>query len=253
MRIFIITQDEPFYLYELLEDLILNFRPRHEIVGIACQSGSPFGKNLSFTKRCLATYQIFGAWFFVYFGIKLIFRKYIKKRTISHLCKHYDVELYYQSGSINTTSFRTIISELRCDVGISVSGKEIFKELLISTFPKGILNLHTSKLPSYRGLMPVFWALKNGEKAIGVSVFKVDSGIDTGQLLIQKIYPVYERNLDRVIRDTKGIGATALVEAVDTLLNNNDEKIVSSAPSSYNSFPTRDEVIQFKKRGNRLF
>ena len=253
MRVLIITQDEPFYLYEMMEDLIVELKKHNEILGVVCQSSSPFGKDLSFAKRALATYQIFGLMFSIYFGIKLVWRKFVSKRTLKNLCEKYCIDFSHLPGSINTTAMCDCIRELQCDVGISISGKEIFKEELISVFPKGILNLHTSKLPSYRGLMPVFWALKNGEQFIGASVFKVDTGIDTGTLVTQKEYVVQERNLNIVIRDTKSIGVSALIEAVDALKSNTKEQIFERVASSYYSFPTRHDVLEFKKNGNKLF
>ncbi len=49
----------------------------------------------------------------------------------------------------------------------------------------GILNIHASLLPKYRGAAPIQWAIANGEKITGVTVMKIDAGLDTGAMLQQ--------------------------------------------------------------------
>ncbi|MFD0313287.1 methionyl-tRNA formyltransferase [Streptomyces flavalbus] len=56
--------------------------------------------------------------------------------------------------------------------------------------PHGTLNIHDSLLPSYAGFSPLIWALINGERQVGVTAHRMDSGLDTGDILLQRAVPV---------------------------------------------------------------
>jgi len=85
---------------------------------------------------------------------------------------------------------------------------------------EGCINLHASKLPRYRGAAPLNWALINGEKEIGLSIYKVDRGIDTGDIYAQETFEVSE---DFTIRDaldkTLKIYPRMLLEVCDKIEN----------------------------------
>ena len=72
------------------------------------------------------------------------------------------------------------------DIGVVVAyGKLLPKDIL--SIPKlGFLNVHFSLLPKYRGAAPIQWALANGEKETGVTLFWLDEGMDTGPIFLQK-------------------------------------------------------------------
>jgi methionyl-tRNA formyltransferase len=125
---------------------------------------------------------------------------------------------------------------------------------LIDLAPKGCLNLHTALLPKYRGLMPTFWTLKNGEKETGVSVFLVDEGIDSGPIVVQKRVRIDTDRLEELIRRTKVIGMDAVWEAVEKVRVGKPKLIPNpDSEKSYFSFPTRDDVRAFRAAGKRLY
>ena len=105
--------------------------------------------------------------------------------------------------SINSEQSLSKVSHYKPDILISIAGNEIFKKPLIDLTPFGCLNLHTGLLPKYRGLMPTFWALKNKEQEIGVTVFYVDEGIDSGPIVVQKKIPIKKRVQSKLIKETK--------------------------------------------------
>ena len=57
--------------------------------------------------------------------------------------------------------------------------------------PARVLNLHLGKLPEYRGMRPINWALKNGESVAGVTLHEVDTGIDTGPIVAQATFSIW--------------------------------------------------------------
>src|SRR5204863_2577569 len=66
----------------------------------------------------------------------------------------------------------------------------IIKPALLSSVPGGFVGLHPSLLPKYRGSAPLVWALLNGEKQTGVSLFYFDDGMDTGDIIDQRSFAI---------------------------------------------------------------
>src|SRR6267378_3528682 len=84
----------------------------------------------------------------------------------------------------------------------------------------GTINLHASLLPQYRGSAPINWAIINGEKETGVTTFKLKHEIDTGDILLQKSFPIGENETAGEVHDRmKEIGATLLVETIKGLID----------------------------------
>ena len=72
------------------------------------------------------------------------------------------------------------------EAGVVAAYGKIIPEAVLEAFPKGVLNIHPSLLPKYRGAAPVNWALIEGEEETGVSIMRLDTGMDTGPLYVQK-------------------------------------------------------------------
>jgi methionyl-tRNA formyltransferase len=84
--------------------------------------------------------------------------------------------------------------------------------------PMGTINLHGSLLPQYRGAAPINWAVINGEKETGVTTFKLQHEIDTGNILLQDSFPIGEDETAGEVHDKmKEIGANLLVRTVKGL------------------------------------
>jgi methionyl-tRNA formyltransferase len=85
--------------------------------------------------------------------------------------------------------------------------------------PMGTVNLHGSLLPQYRGAAPINWAVINGERQTGVTTFKLQQDIDTGNILLQEAFPIGEQETAGDVHDRmKEIGARLLVRTVEGLV-----------------------------------
>ena len=83
----------------------------------------------------------------------------------------------------------------------------------------GTINLHGSLLPQYRGAAPINWAVINGEKETGVTTFKLQHAIDTGNILLQERFPIGENETAGEVHDRmKIIGARVLVKTIAGLV-----------------------------------
>ena len=79
----------------------------------------------------------------------------------------------------------------------------------------GCLNVHTSLLPKFRGAAPIQWAILNGESETGVTIMKLDAGVDTGDILAQETTPIHSSDDAWTLQDRLGkLGAELLVRTI---------------------------------------
>ncbi len=79
---------------------------------------------------------------------------------------------------------------LRPDGIVVVAYGQILPPVILTLPPLGCINVHASLLPLYRGAAPIHWAVINGEKATGVTTMKMDSGLDTGDILLKQDFQI---------------------------------------------------------------
>ena len=254
MKIVVITQDSPFYLGESIGYLLSNMPSHSTIVGCVLLDASPFGKKDTGLGKIRRTYHVFGPGFFLRYASRFLLSKLMPSRSVRRILHAHGIPLIELERGINTEASLETIRAHNPDLLISIQANVIFKRPLIDLAPKGCLNVHSALLPKYRGLMPTFWVMKNDEKETGVSVFFIDEGIDSGPILVQKRLEIGERTLDQLIRDTKRMGMDAVLEAIE-LIESGDYHLMENddAEQTYHSFPTREDVLEFRRAGKKFF
>src|SRR3990167_11366535 len=244
MKILLVTQNEPFYLAKNLDWLLSKLsHERIDVVGCVCANPSVFGKKISFFDKIIQTYKVFGFRFFAYYTFRYLYSKCFYE-SVSDVLKKWSVPLIDLSNSINHPESLKCIASYQPELIVSILGNEIFKKPFIDLAKEGVINLHTALLPKYRGLMPTFWVLKNKEKYTGVSVFYVDEGIDSGDIILQEKVEILENESQKsLIARTKAIGMSLIVEAIVRIQegtvvrqSNPDEQM------TYYTFPTKKDV-----------
>jgi methionyl-tRNA formyltransferase len=75
--------------------------------------------------------------------------------------------------------------QMNPDAMVVVGYGQIIPQAIIDIPPRGIINVHASLLPKYRGAAPIQWAIANGETRTGVTTMKIDAGLDTGDMLLK--------------------------------------------------------------------
>ena len=83
-----------------------------------------------------------------------------------------------------------IRQETKAETAFAVGVRVLMPESLWAACPRGCWAAHDSLLPAYRGFAPLNWAIINGETETGVTLFKVDGGMDTGNILVQQRVPI---------------------------------------------------------------
>jgi methionyl-tRNA formyltransferase len=92
----------------------------------------------------------------------------------------------FQPVKVRTAETLQTFRSHDADVVVVVAYGRILPATFLNAFPKGAINVHFSLLPKYRGAAPVNWAIANGETTTGVTTMKMDAGLDTGDILLQR-------------------------------------------------------------------
>lgn len=125
-----------------------------------------------------------------------------------------------QPDKLRNPEFISALKSLRADLQVVVAFR-MLPEIVWNMPPMGTINVHGSLLPRYRGAAPINWAIINGEKETGVTTFKLQHDIDTGDILLQERIPIGDDETAGQLHDRmKDIGAALLVKTVDGLLHN---------------------------------
>ncbi|MDE6398010.1 MAG: methionyl-tRNA formyltransferase, partial [Clostridiales bacterium] len=112
------------------------------------------------------------------------------------------------------------LAELRPDVMITAAFGQLLRPDVLTVAPHGILNVHASLLPAYRGASPVQSALLAGETQTGVTIMRTDIGMDTGDMLSHVVVPISENDTAQTLSDTLAEeGAKLLVQTLYKLEN----------------------------------
>ncbi len=93
-------------------------------------------------------------------------------------------------GDVNDLALISALRDYDADLVVLAGYGQIVKQQLIALTPLGCLNLHAGRLPQYRGSSPLNWALLRGESEVTLSVIQVDEGVDTGDVLAERSFPI---------------------------------------------------------------
>ncbi|MBI2025559.1 methionyl-tRNA formyltransferase [Candidatus Kaiserbacteria bacterium] len=122
------------------------------------------------------------------------------------------------------------ISAFGCEYAVCVAYGKIFPEALISAFPKGVLNVHYSLLPKYRGATPVEAALLAGENETGVTIQKMVRELDAGDILAQEAVQIGKDETARELRPRLiETGASLLADTLTKYLNGGITPVMQDA------------------------
>jgi methionyl-tRNA formyltransferase len=114
-----------------------------------------------------------------------------------------------------------VVAELKAlaaDAMVVVGYGQIIPQSIIDLPPMGIINVHGSLLPKYRGAAPIQWAIANGETMTGVTTMRIDAGLDTGDMLLKsemEIGPA--ENAEELSARLAPLGAELLAETLGGL------------------------------------
>jgi methionyl-tRNA formyltransferase len=159
--------------------------------------------------------------------------------------------------TINNPNHITFMRELKkddIDLVVSFSAPCVFGNELLNTPKYGCINLHSSLLPKYAGLLPSFWTLYKREKKIGATVHYMDNKIDNGQILGQiEVKTPKNPSMFKVIKLTKELGGNLMCDVIRSIYYKTlTPKKNNIKDGSYYSWPSIEQIRDFRKNGGQL-
>ena len=140
-----------------------------------------------------------------------------------------------QPEKLKNPDFLQALQALSADLQIVVAFR-MLPEVVWNMPPMGTINVHGSLLPDYRGAAPINWAIINGEKQTGVTTFKLQHEIDTGNILLQQTIAISDdATAGELHDDMKEVGAQLLFKTIQGLADNSLEEMPQSTVNSQQS------------------
>ena len=131
-----------------------------------------------------------------------------------------------------------ILDEYKPDIIVTCAFGQILRQNVLDYCKYGVINVHGSLLPKYRGSSPIQWAIIKGETKTGVTIMHTDIGLDTGDIILMREMDISEHEIagELFVRMSE-LGATALLEALDQISAGTSSRIKQSdtgvEPSKY--------------------
>lgn len=264
MRIVFFTQDDPFYVKVFFDEFFRIYKSLDEIKAIVISR--PMGKK-KLTQLASQMYALFGPYHFLRISFKFTYIRIMGKKkfgkyppgllpptyTLKQTANAFGVPVIERSD-LNSQNFRNEIAKCQPDLFVSVASPVIFKEKLIEIPKLDCINIHNAPLPKYKGMLPNFWQLYHGEIKAGMTIHKMDSGIDTGDIVAQELIDIQDDDtLDTLIKRTKRLSAKLAARTIEAYRRGEIKYSAMSGTGSYFSFPERKDVLKFKQLGRRIF
>jgi len=180
----LVFMGSPSFAVPALEALL----PRHDVVLVVSQPDKPLGRG-----------------------------KKIASPPVANVARANGLPLF-QPASARKPDFEQRMREANADAAIVVAYGKILPSPVLTAFPHGCLNIHASLLPAYRGAAPIQWAVISGERETGVTIMRLDEGMDTGPMLLRKAIPIGAKDTAGTLFDKLApLGAELMLDALDKL------------------------------------
>jgi methionyl-tRNA formyltransferase len=249
VRLLFITEDDPLYVIRFFDVFFEEYpRDEFEIVGITVSRAFDESR-LATARRVL---RMYGVADFVRLLFRVVGAK-LRRRSIEALAREQSIPLL-PTGSVNDLDYVRRVRELNPDVIVSVAAPEIFKEELLASARIACLNLHSGRLPKYRGMMPVFWQMLHSEPHVTITVHEMAARLDAGPVLGTAEHPIRPNDrLAPVMLEAKRQGARLLIRVLRELeAGTAKPRQVEMANASYFSFPGRKDARELRALGHSL-
>lgn len=254
LKVFIITQDEPFYIPKAITHLLNSQSSDFRVVGQTVLK--PHRKNKRMRDWILERTKIYTIWEMCVVGILYAFCKFCN--VLFKESSYYSVKSIFnrhnvpsiESKDINCSEYLAKIRELDLDVIISLSCPQLFKEVLLSLPKKYCINAHGTLLPRHRGVFGSWWTLFSGDEYAGSTIHTMELKLDAGKILWQEKLPVAKYDTQYSIAyQTKQQTAKGLVETLQQINHGLEKALEPNAETSYHRTPTRHEGREFHQLG----
>lgn len=259
MRIEFLTQDDPLYVLPFFQEFFQACPAEIEVLRVSSSRAMGKRPRAQLLRELLSLYGASGS---IRIGSQLLRAHLLspmpRRRgaerydTLAQLCRSYAIP-YTVIASPNAAEFLQGARGRAADAIISVACPYILGPQLLSLPPRGCINIHHAPLPRYKGMMPTFWQMFNGERSVGITIHSMSAKVDEGNALFQESLEILPgESLDHLIKRSKRHGAQCMARVLRELHAGTQRPApLNVADSSYFTFPTIEEIRQFHKRGLR--
>lgn len=172
-------------------------------------------------------------------------------KTVHGLAQQYDIPCH-DTRDINNQKSVEFIKQNQADYLLAAHFNQLLKSPVLDLSELECLNIHPSLLPAYKGVDPVFFALQDKQKKIGVTIHRMSESFDTGEILVQKEVAVMaSKSVCFHNCQLFGEGVKLALRWVnDEKQDTRDE--LENTSGDYDSWPTVEDVKLFKNSGLQL-
>lgn len=200
-----------------------------------------------------SSYLFFVTGFFKWIQPFLILRRWPLKH-VHALAKLNNIPII-DTRDINSTEVVDFIKHKSSNYLLCAHFNQLIKEPILTIENLQCINIHPSLLPDYKGVDPVFFAMQDNANKIGVSLHRMDSNFDSGDILLQSSIPMDSSK--SLLFNNCQLFEEGMRLALNWIKNNDEKKQTSIknntvTEENYDSWPTKNDVKSFKKSGKRL-
>jgi len=197
-----------------LKTLETIYESKHDLIGVICAEEKRSGRGLKFVKSPIR-----------------IFAEEKKIKIFSY-------------DEIKDKKFRPTLEKLNIDLLLVFAFGHIISEDLLKVAKHGSFNIHTSLLPKYRGAAPIQRSIINCDRETGITVMKMDAGLDTGPIVNSVRFPIEDgantEDLEKIMSD---ISSRNILQTIDSIEKNTFSLTEQNEnESSYAPKVTKDEA-----------
>ena len=251
LRVLLVTENDPLYVRQFFDVFFAELpRDRVDLVGVTVARA--FHEPL--TKTARRVHRFYGTVDFLRLLPRYILAK-LSGRSIASLARSHGFPLV-EAASVNSQEYIDAVTALKPEMIVSVAAPEIFKSPLLKVASIGCLNIHSGKIPEYRGMMPTFWQMLEKKPAVTVTVHEMVPKLDAGGVVDTFEFPLHESDsLDRVISGTKQEGARLMIRVLERIAASRQMPRTTELDMSKArlfKFPQPDDVRRFRAMGHRM-
>lgn len=251
LRVLLVTENDPLYVRQFF-DVFFSELPRDRVDLVGVTVSRAFHEPLLRTAR--RVHRFYGTVDFLRLLPRYILAK-LGGRSIASLAAARGFPLL-PAASVNSEEYLAKVKALAPEMIVSVAAPEIFKSPLLSIASIGCLNIHSGKIPEYRGMMPTFWQMLEGKPCVTVTVHEMVPKLDAGGVVETFEFPLKEHDsLDRVISGTKQEGARLMIRVLERIAETRampDATPLDMSKARLFKFPQPPDVAKFRARGHRM-
>ena len=255
MRVYVLTQEDAFYIPRLLDQLLT---ARRDVIGLGVVPGE---LRAGHARRYLAwmgprafTLQLANLARHRALAVAGRLLRLGRSYSVGAAARRHHVPLE-RVPAVNAPAFVASLRTRAVDLLVSIACPQILRREILGVPPKGAINLHGALLPDYRGLLPGFWVLANGESHTGATVHYMTERVDQGAVILQERVPIRaDDTVHTLVQRTKvEVGGRLLIRALE-LLERGTAEPHAMDPAAGRSFryPDAAAVERFRARGRRF-